>query len=81
MVEVGLRVYLIISFSFMVNGSPSLLFKASSRFLRPRDPLILVHVVVKALGALLVKAKEISMTGAFEVRRNRVGSYPSSVCR
>lgn len=80
--EVGLRVYLINSFSFMVNGSPSRLFKASSRFLRPpRDPLILFHIVVESLGALLVEAKEISMTGAFEVRRNTVGSHPSSVCR
>ena len=53
-----------------MNGSPSLLFKAS-RGLREGDPLspFLFTMVAEAIIALLLKAKDIELIGDFEVGR------------
>lgn len=60
------------SFSVLVNGSPSKLFKAS-RGIRQGDPLspFLFTIVMEALGSLLLKARELGVINGFEVTRNR----------
>ena len=59
------------SFSVLVNGSPSKLFKAS-RGIRQGDPLspFLFTIVVEALSLLLVKAKDVGLIGGFEMGRS-----------
>lgn len=56
------------SFSTLVNGSPSHLFKAP-RGLRHGDPWspFIFIVVVEDLRALLTKAKDLGLIRAFEV--------------
>ena len=59
------------SFSILVNGSPSKLFKAS-RGLRQRDPLspFLFTIVVEALSLLLVRAREEGVIEGFKVNQD-----------
>lgn len=59
------------SFSVLVNGSPSKLFKGS-RGIRQGDPLspFLFMIVVEALSSLLVKVREMGVVSGFEASRN-----------
>ena len=59
------------SFSVLVNGSPSKLFKIS-RGIRQGDPLspFLFTIVVEALSSLLVKAREMGVISGFVASRN-----------
>ena len=58
------------SFSVLVNGSPSRLFRASRR-LTQGDPLsaFLFTIGIEALSTLLSKAKDCGLTEGFEVGR------------
>ena len=59
------------SFSVLVNGSPSKLFKGF-RGIQQGDPLspFLFTMVVEALSSLLVKAREMGVISGFEASRN-----------
>lgn len=56
------------SFSVLVNGSPSKIFKAS-RGVRQWDPLspFIYMIVVEALSSLLVKSRQLGAINGFKV--------------
>lgn len=61
----------ITSFSVLVNGSPSKLFKAS-RGIQQGDALspFLFTIVVEAISSLLVKAREMGVISGFQASRS-----------